>query len=53
LNVKMQEFDIGNFVLLPSPRTKSTGKFKAKWVGPYVVAEKTRPEAYHLSNPQG
>jgi hypothetical protein len=51
--VKLREFDVGNLVLLQSPRTESTGKFEAKWIGPYVVTEKTRLGAYRLSDPQG
>jgi hypothetical protein len=35
--VMFWEFDVGNLVLLRSPRTESTGKLEAKWVGPYVV----------------
>jgi hypothetical protein len=27
--------------------------FEAKWTGPYVVIEKTRPGAYKLSDTQG
>jgi hypothetical protein len=46
-------FDVGSFVLFRSPRTESTGKFEAKWIGPYFVIEKTRPDAYHLLDPQG
>jgi hypothetical protein len=38
--------------LLGSPRTKSFDKLESKWVGPYVVTEKTRPMAYHLVNPK-
>jgi hypothetical protein len=37
LKVKLWELDVGNLVLLRSPRTKSTGKLEAKWIGPYVV----------------
>jgi hypothetical protein len=29
--VNMREFDVGNLVLLRSPRTENTGKFEAKW----------------------
>jgi hypothetical protein len=51
--IKLWEFDVGNLVLLRSPRTENTGKFKAKWIGPYVITEKTRPVTYRLSEPQG
>jgi hypothetical protein len=40
-------------VLLRNPHTENTGKFKAKWIGPYVVSERTRPGAYRLSHTQG
>jgi hypothetical protein len=52
LKIKLQEFDVGNLVLLQSPRTKSTDKLEAKWIGPYVVTEKMRPSAYRLSDGQ-
>jgi hypothetical protein len=45
--------DVGNLVLLRSPRTKNIGKFETKWAGPYVVIDKMRPDAYHLSDTQG
>jgi hypothetical protein len=51
--VKLLEFDVGNLVFLWSHRTESTGKFEAKWIGPYVVTEKMMPVAYHLSDDQG
>jgi hypothetical protein len=51
--VKKREFDVGNLVLLRSPRTESSSKLKLKWDGPYVVIEKTRPGAYRLTDPQG
>jgi hypothetical protein len=51
--VKLRDFDVGNLVLLRSPHTENTSKFEAKWTGPYVVTEKTLPDTYHLSDPQG
>jgi hypothetical protein len=53
LKIKKREFDVSNLVLLQSPRTESTGKLESKWVGPYVIIEKTRPGAYRLVDPQG
>jgi hypothetical protein len=53
LKVKPREFNIGNLVLLRSPCTENTGKFKAKWTGPYVVTDMMRPDTYRLSNTQG
>jgi hypothetical protein len=51
--VKMSELSIGDLVLLLSPHTKSSGKLESKWVGPYVVTEKSRSRVYRLSNSQG
>jgi hypothetical protein len=51
--VKLIEFEVGDLVLLRSPYTKISRKLQSKWVGPYVVMEKTRPWAYHLMDPQG
>jgi hypothetical protein len=51
--VKKRYFDVGNLVLLRSPRTESSGKLESKWEGSYVIIEKTRPGAYHLTDPQG
>jgi hypothetical protein len=51
--VKKREFDVGNLVLLWSPRTESSGKLESKWDGPYVVIKNTRPRDYHLMDPQG
>jgi hypothetical protein len=41
--VKKREFDVGNLVLLRSPRTESFGKLESIWEGMYVIIEKTRP----------
>jgi hypothetical protein len=51
--VKLRDFDVGNLVLLQSPRNENTSKFEAEWTRPYVVIEKTWPGVYHLSDPQG
>jgi hypothetical protein len=51
--VKRRDFDVGNLVLLRSPRTESSSKLESKWNGPYVVIEQARRGAYHLANPQG
>jgi hypothetical protein len=51
--VKLKQFEVGNLVLLRSPCTENTGKLEAKLIGTYVVAEKTRPGAYGLSDTQG
>jgi hypothetical protein len=51
--VKLREFEVGNSVLLRSPRSESTDKLEAKWIGLYVVTEKTQLGTYRLSDPQG
>jgi hypothetical protein len=51
--VKLKQFKVGNLVLLRSSCTENTGKFEAKWIGPYVILEKTRPGTYRLSDTQG
>jgi hypothetical protein len=51
--VKLREFDVGDLVLLRSPHIESSDKLETKWVGQYVVAEKSGPGAYHLLDPQG
>jgi hypothetical protein len=50
--IKLKEFEAENLVLLRIPRTENTCKFEAKWIGPYVVTEKTRLGAYRLSDTQ-
>jgi hypothetical protein len=49
--LKIREFDVGDLVLLWSPHSRSSKKVESKWVGPYVVTEKTRPGAYCLLDP--
>jgi hypothetical protein len=51
--VKLREFNVGDLVLLRNPRTENSGKLESKWVKPYIVVEKSRAGAYHLSNSQG
>jgi hypothetical protein len=53
LKARKRDFDVGNLVLLRSPRTESSGKVESKWEGPYVIIKKTRPGAYRLADPQG
>jgi hypothetical protein len=48
--VKLKQLKVENLVLLRRSRTENTRKFEAKWIGPYVVAEKMRPDAYILSD---
>jgi hypothetical protein len=51
--VKKRDFDVGDLVLLRSPRIESSGKIESKWEGPYVIIEKTRPGAFCLIDPRG
>jgi hypothetical protein len=51
--VKPRVFNVGDLVLLWSPRTEIFGKLESKWVEPQAVMEKLRPGAYHLSDPKG
>jgi hypothetical protein len=53
VKVKKRDFDMGNLVLLRSPRTESSSKLESIWEGPYMIIEKTRPRAYHLTDPHG
>jgi hypothetical protein len=39
-NAKIIEFDVGDQLLLRSPRTESSGKLQSKWVGSYVAVKK-------------
>jgi hypothetical protein len=51
--VKKRDFNVGNLVLLWSPRTECSDKLESKWEGPYVIIEKTRPRPYRLVDSQG
>jgi hypothetical protein len=53
LKVKKRDFDVGNLVLLWSPRTETSSKLESKWEGPYVIIKNTRPGAYRHADPQG
>jgi hypothetical protein len=49
--VKLWELEVGNLVVLWSPRSENTGKMEARWAKPYVVIEKMRLDTYRLSDP--
>jgi hypothetical protein len=53
LNVKLRELNIGDLVLLWSPRIESSSKMESKWAEPYMVMEKSRMRVYRLSDSQG
>jgi hypothetical protein len=42
-----------DLVLLRSPRTEASGKLEPKWIGPFVVTEKTRPRSFCLVDNEG
>jgi hypothetical protein len=51
--VKLKHMEVGDLVLLRSPRTEASGKLEPKWTGPFVVVEKTRPRSFHLAENEG
>jgi hypothetical protein len=51
--VRQMQIIAGNLVLLRSPRTEASRKLEPKWIGPFLVIEKTRPESFHLANAEG
>jgi hypothetical protein len=50
---KQKQIEPGDVVLLRSPRTEAYGKLEPKWIGPYLVTEKTRPGSFCLANTEG
>jgi hypothetical protein len=51
--VKQKHIKAGDLVLLRSPRTKASGKLGPKWIGPFLVIEKTRPGSFCLADTEG
>jgi len=56
--IKSKEFKIGDLVLKENINKTTTnnetkGKFEPNWLGPYVVVDATRSEAYKLSTLDG
>jgi hypothetical protein len=51
--VRQKQIEAGDLVLLRSPRTEASGKLEPKWIGPFLVTEKTRPGSFHLANTEG
>jgi hypothetical protein len=47
--VKLKSIEAGDLVLLKSPRTKASGKLEPKWIGPFLVTEKTRLGSFFLA----
>jgi hypothetical protein len=51
--VKQKKIEAGDLVLLRSPRTEASSKLEPKWVGPFLVTEKTRPSSFHFADTEG
>jgi hypothetical protein len=51
--VKLKHMEVGDLVLLWSPRTEASGKLEPKWTIPFVVVEKTRPCFFCLADNEG
>jgi hypothetical protein len=41
--VRLKNIDVGDLVLMRSPRNEALGELEPKWTGPFMVMEKTRP----------
>jgi hypothetical protein len=52
-NVKLEHMEVGDLVLLRSPRTKALGKLEPKWTGSFMVVDKTRPGSFRLADIEG
>jgi hypothetical protein len=51
--VRQKQIEARDLVLLQSPRTGASVKLEPKWIGPFLVKEKTRPRSFHLANTEG
>jgi hypothetical protein len=51
--VKLKHIEVGDLVLLQTPRTETTGKLEPVWTGPFMVMEKTRPGSFCLADNDG
>jgi hypothetical protein len=51
--VKLKHVEVGDLVLVKSPRTEALGKLEPEWTGPFVVVEKTRLGSFHLADNEG
>jgi hypothetical protein len=51
--VKQKNIQARDLVLLGSPRTEVSSKLEPKWVGPFLVIEKTRPSSFRLADIEG
>jgi hypothetical protein len=44
--VKLKHMEIGDLVLLQSPRTEASGTLESKWTGPFMVVEKNKASTF-------
>jgi hypothetical protein len=51
--VRKKEIKARDLVLLRSPRTEASRKLEPKWIGPFLVTEKTRLKSFRLANAEG
>jgi hypothetical protein len=51
--VKLKHMEVGDLVLLWSPRTEASGKLEPKWTEPFMLVEKTRPGSFRLEDNEG
>jgi hypothetical protein len=51
--VKQKSIEAGDLVLLRSPRMEASDKLEPKWVGSFLVTEKTRPGSFRLADTKG
>jgi hypothetical protein len=51
--VERKQIEAGDLVLLQSPHTGASGKLELKWIGPFLLTEKTRPRSFRLANTNG
>jgi hypothetical protein len=51
--VKEKTIEVGDLVLLQSPHTKAFETLEPKFVGPYLITEKTRLGSFHLVDTEG
>jgi hypothetical protein len=51
--VKEKHIEVGNLVLLQSPRTKASRKLEPKWIRLFLVIEKSRSDSFRLVDTKG
>jgi hypothetical protein len=51
--VRLKNIDVGDLVLIRSPRTEASSKLEPKWTGPFVVTEKTWLGSFRLADNEG